>query len=148
MVGFDYMLMPRDADAFALMVQVSAPWLWGKRKAEHERAAREAERAAAAARATANAAGFEDAEATARADATQAQLRVLRDQVLPVAEQALEATRSNYGTGQAELVSLLETERALLDIRLAVVRQRAALADAIADLRRARGLDLLPEVKP
>jgi outer membrane protein TolC len=148
MVGFDYMLMPDAPDAYALMIQVSAPWLWGKRKPEQERAAREADRAAAAARATANAAAFEEVDASARVDAVKAQLGVLRDTVLPLAERVLEATRSNYATGQADLVSLLDAERALLDARLSVVRQRAALGAAIADVRRARGIDLLPEVTP
>lgn len=148
MVGFDYMLMPQAPDAFAVMVQVSAPWLWGKRRPEAERASLEAIRAQTSIAATENAAAFENAEAGARVEAAKAQLTVLRDDVLPRSERAVEALRTSYVTGQGDLVSLIDAERSLLDTRLAVVRQRAALGDAIADLRRARGLDLIPSDKP
>jgi outer membrane protein TolC len=67
---------------------------------------------------------------------------------VPRAERALQAMRASYASGDADLVALIDAERALLDARLSAVRQRAALADAAADLRRALGLDLLEEVKP
>jgi outer membrane protein TolC len=148
MVGFDYMLMPGFPDAYSVMLQVGVPWLSSRRSSEAERSAAEAQASRDAARTVANAARYELAEASARAESAKAQLAVLEGEVVPRAERTLDAMRASYASGDADLVSLLDAEGALLDARLSAVRQRAALADAAADLRRASGIDLLEQVKP
>jgi outer membrane protein TolC len=148
MVGFDYMLMPGLPDAYSVILQVGVPWFSARRASDAERAAAEAQRARDAAAATLNAARYEEAEARARANAAKAQLGVLDGDVVPRAERTLQAMRASYATGDADLVALLDAESALADARLSAVRQRAALADAAADLRRALAVDLLEEVKP
>jgi outer membrane protein TolC len=80
--------------------------------------------------------------------AARAQLSVTEEHLVPGTERTLEATRASYAAGQVDLVALLDAESALLDARLSRVRQRAAQADAIADLRRALGLSLFPEEQP
>jgi outer membrane protein, heavy metal efflux system len=148
MVGFDYMLMPSFPDAYSVMVQVGVPWFSSRRASEAERARAEAERTRDAAAAAVNAARYELAEARARAQAAKAQLAVLEEDVLPRADRTLQAMRASFASGDADLVALIDAERVLLDTRLSAVRQRAALADAAADLRRALAIDLLEEVKP
>lgn len=148
MVGFDYMLMPGLPDAYSAMIQVGAPWLSARRAAEADRAEAEAQRARDAAAAVANAARYEEAEARARAQAAKAQLAVLEGDVATRADRTVQAMRASYASGDADLAPLIDAERVLLDARLSAVRQRAALADAAADLRRALALDLLEEVKP
>jgi cobalt-zinc-cadmium efflux system outer membrane protein len=148
MVGFDYMLMPGMPDAYSVMLQVGVPWLSSRRSSEAERAGAEARRARDAVAAAVNAARYEQAEARARADAAKAQLTVLEGDVVARAERTLEATRASYASGDADLTALLSAESALLDAQLSALRQRAALADAAADLRRALAVDLLEEVKP
>jgi outer membrane protein TolC len=147
MVGFDYMLMPGFPDAYSVMLQVGVPWFSSRRAAEAERAAALAQQARASASATTNAARYERVEARARLQAAKAQLAVLQDDVVPRADRTLVALRASYGSGDADLVTLLDAESALIDAQLSAVRQHAALADAAADLRRAIGIDLL-EVKP
>ncbi|HET9598183.1 MAG TPA: TolC family protein, partial [Anaeromyxobacteraceae bacterium] len=112
------------------------------------RAAAEAQRARDAATASVHAARYERTEARARAQAARAQLAVLEGDVVPRADRTLQAMRASYASGDVDLVALLDAESVLLDTRLSAVRQRAALADAAADLRRALGIDLLDEVKP
>ena len=148
MVGFDYMLMPSFPDAYSVMIQVGVPWFSSRRASEAERAAAEADRARDAAAAAVNAARYEVAEARARAQAAKAQLAVLEDDVVPRADRTLQAMRSSYASGDADLVALIDAESVLLDARLSAVRQRAALSDAAADLRRALAIDFLEEVKP
>jgi outer membrane protein TolC len=147
MVGFDYMLMPGMPDAYSVMLQVGVPWFSSRRVSEAERARADAERSRDAVAAAANAARYEQAEAQARAQAAKARLAVLEGDVVPRAERTLEAMRASYSSGDATLVALIDAERALLDAQLSAVRQRAALADAAADLRRALAIDLLEEVK-
>jgi multidrug efflux system outer membrane protein len=148
MVGFDYMLMPGMPDAYSVMLQVGIPWLSGRRASEAERAAADADEARLAEVAAENAAGFEEAEARARARAAKAHLDTLDGEVIPRAVRTADSMRAAYLAGQADLVALLDAERSLLDARLAAVRQRGTLADAIGDLRRALGLDLLDGDKP
>jgi outer membrane protein TolC len=148
MVGFDYMLMPGLPDAYSVTLQVGVPWFSARRASDAGRAQAEAQRARDAATAATNAARYEEAEARARANAAKAQLAVLDGDVVPRAERTLQAMRASYATGDAELVALLDAENVLADARLSAVRQRAALADAAADLRRALAVDLLEEVKP
>jgi outer membrane protein, heavy metal efflux system len=148
MVGFDYMLMPGMPDAYSVMLQVGLPWFSSRRASEAERAAAESQRARDALTSTLTAARYQQAEARGRAQAAEAQLAVLGSDVVPRAERTLDAMRASYASGDADLVSLIDAESALLDARRSAVRQRAALADAAADLRRALGLDLLEEVRP
>lgn len=148
MVGFDYMLMPGMPDAYSVMLQVGVPWFSSRRASEADRAAAEAQAARAAAAAAGNAARYERVEAQARAQAAKAQLAVLEDDVVPRADHTLQAMRASYASGEADLVTIIDAVSVLLDARLSAVRQRAALADAAADLRRALGIDLLEKAKP
>jgi outer membrane protein, heavy metal efflux system len=148
MVGFDYMLMPGFPDAYSVMLQVGVPWFSSRRAAEAERAAAVAQQARASAAATANAARYERLEARARVQAAKAQLAVLHDDVVPRADRTLQALRASYSSGDADLVTLIDAESALIDAQLSAIRQHAALAEAAADLRRALGIDLLEQVKP
>jgi outer membrane protein TolC len=148
MVGFDYQLMPGMPDAYSVMIQVGVPWFSSRRSSEAERAAADARAARDAATAAANAARYEEAEARARAQAAKAQLALLEGEVVTRASRTLDAMRAGYASGDTTLVALLDAESTLLDARLSAVRQRAALADGAADLRRALGVDLLEQVKP
>lgn len=148
MVGFDYMLMPGMPDAYSVMLQVGVPWFSSRRASEADRAAAEAHAARNAAAAALNAARYERVEAQARAQAAKAQLAVLEGDVVPRADHTLQAMRASYAAGEADLVTIIDAESVLVDAQLSSVRQRAALAEAAADLRRALGIDLLEEVKP
>jgi outer membrane protein TolC len=148
MVGFDYMLMPGFPDAYSVMLQVGVPWFSSRRAAEAEHAAAVAQQARASAAVTANAARYERLEARARVQAAKAQLAVLYDDVVPRADRTLQALRASYSSGDADLVTLIDAEGALIDAQLSAIRQHAALAEAAADLRRALGIDLLEQVKP
>lgn len=148
MVGFDYLLTPHMPDAYSVMLQVGVPWFSGRRSAEAARAGAEAESARRLVEATRIAASFEAAEARARARSAKAQADLLESEVLPRAERTVAALRTDYLAGQADLTSMLDAERALLDAGISAVRQRATLAEAIADLRRAEGSDLLEGAAP
>lgn len=59
----------------------------------------------------------------------------LLSNILPVqAEQALASAEAAYAAGRVDALSLLDTERVLLDVRLSAARARADLAIALIDL--------------
>ncbi|MCU0302815.1 MAG: TolC family protein [Thermoanaerobaculales bacterium] len=69
-------------------------------------------------------------------------------EVLPVqAEQALASAEAAYAAGRVEALSLLDTERVLLDVRLSAARARADLAIALIDLEDAIAAPL-PQGEP
>lgn len=143
MVGFDYMLMPGMPDAYSVMLQVPLPWLSRKRDAEADRARAQVLSAEWAVKSARNVTRYELADARARVAAARAELRVLEQMETPIVERAYEATQGNYVAGAATLADVLQASSALLDTHLQTARQRAALSDAIADLRRALGVDLV-----
>lgn len=72
--------------------------------------------------------------------------RTLEDQIglfdkvlIPQADQSLRSTESAYETGEAGVLDLLDSERTLLQVRLANARQRADYMLALAGLERAVG---------
>jgi cobalt-zinc-cadmium efflux system outer membrane protein len=68
-----------------------------------------------------------------------AQERTLVDAVVPAARAAAHATEEAYALGRAQLVAVLDAERALVDARLAALDAQAARATAWADVQHAVG---------
>ena len=58
---------------------------------------------------------------------------------LPASIRAAEAARVGYQSGRTELMSILEAERRVLQLRLELVRARAELERAVVELEWAMG---------
>jgi cobalt-zinc-cadmium efflux system outer membrane protein len=74
-----------------------------------------------------------------RYEAATTQERTLVDAVVPAARAAARATEEAYALGRAQLVAVLDAERALVDARLAALDAQAARATAWADVQHAVG---------
>jgi cobalt-zinc-cadmium efflux system outer membrane protein len=72
-------------------------------------------------------------------EAATTQERTLVDAVVPAARAAARATEDAYALGRAQLVAVLDAERALVDARLAALDAEAARATAWADVQHAVG---------
>lgn len=70
-----------------------------------------------------------------------------RDGLVPKAEQALNAGYAAYQTGEADFLSLLDTQRELLDFQLTVERERARLGKKAAELEMLSGKPLTEFMK-
>jgi outer membrane protein TolC len=62
--------------------------------------------------------------------------------LVPQAEQSFQATRAGYESAKSNFIDLLDSERALLALRLGEIMSEADLARAMAQLERAVGVDL------
>jgi cobalt-zinc-cadmium efflux system outer membrane protein len=80
-------------------------------------------------------------DAYRRTQAASAELRALRERVLPAMQQAKDMTQEGYQAGRVDLLRVLEAQRALLESRIAEAGSFAAWARAVADLERAAGAD-------
>ena len=79
------------------------------------------------------------ADAFLRTEAAAARARALGGQALPALEETRALTEESYRAGRADLVRVLEAQRALVEARLAELEAVATWARAFADLERAAG---------
>lgn len=140
-----YMFMPGERDTVTARAAISwprAPWA---RRGIDARVA-EAREAVAAARARhealANEVRLAVQEAYVRVRTAERRLALLRTSIVPQIEQTFSVVRAAYQTDRAQLLSVLDAQRLLLDIRLEQVQAAAALGSALAELSRAVGADL------
>jgi outer membrane protein TolC len=76
-------------------------------------------------------------------NAARKSVTLYRTGLLPQAELSLKAAEAAYQTGRLEFIGLLETERALRDVRLGYYRTLVTLEQSLADLERAVGRDIV-----
>lgn len=62
--------------------------------------------------------------------------------VLPAAELVADTTRQSYAAGSADLLELIEAQRALLDVRLMIAEARTERERRVAEIEQLAGIDL------
>jgi cobalt-zinc-cadmium efflux system outer membrane protein len=127
---------------YGAAVSMSLPWLWGA--AGHRS---DAERASlGAARTNVEAAGIPvDAEVvTADTSARSAAYRfqILRNRTLPATQRSFDVARSGFENGRTDLMTLLDTRRAIVEVQRGIATARADLDRAVTELEAAVGAEL------
>jgi outer membrane protein TolC len=130
---------PATEHGYGVSASMSLPWLWGG--AGHRRDAQRASLDAAEREreAVELAIARDVTTALAKARSLQTRSAVLEQRALPASVRAAEAARVGYQSGRAELMSILEAERRVVQLRLELVRTRAELERAIVELEWAIG---------
>ena len=143
----DMPLAENGKDSYGLTFGMTLPL----RRARLDAGVREAAEAMSAAReAYRDAANRMEAEVrsiTFELETIQRQMDLYQKALLPQAEQALLSTQAAYSAGSEGVVSLLDIQRELLDVRLGLARLHADYLGSIADLERAIGT-AVPEEDP
>lgn len=88
------------------------------------------------------------AEALARLEAAERQVDLIRDVVLPKARESFDSTLASFGTGRADLNTVLDARRALQRTQLAAAEAQVMRAIAAAELERAIGAPVSEGGKP
>ena len=81
-------------------------------------------------------------DAWAQARGFQDELDLYRRSLLPQAEDTFAASSAGYSSGNVGLISVLDSERTLLGLKLGVIQNEAMLGQALAKLERSVGTDL------
>jgi outer membrane protein, heavy metal efflux system len=142
MVQGGYMLMPGEAGAWTARVGLtwpSAPWARRRLDASITEAAKRREAAVAAVTAAQSRVRAMAAEASARADAANARLQVLRGTLVPQARHLVEASRVGFENGQGTLAEALDAQLTLLEAQLDEARAMRELELARIDLETVLG---------
>ncbi len=129
-------------DAWSIRVGVNLPIWLGKRRAavEEARALRTASSESYAGLKNEIVAEIRDLYAAV--ETSRQTVDLYARQLLPDAENALRSALSSYQTGNLDFLSLLDSERLLLNFRLAYAREIANYRKQIAALERAAGGEL------
>ena len=124
-------------------LSITVPIDQGKYRADIDAAHAEARRAAST---------LEDQRASFLADLSadyaavreaKQSIALYRDQLVPLAESALNVARTEYGSGRGDFLNVLTAEQHRLDTELGLVRMQSEYFRALAELDRASGGGLL-----
>ena len=144
-----YVAMPGQRDAWTATIGITwpkAPWARKGIDARVAEAAAGVGTARARHAAAASAIRLAVHQAYVRADAAREQAALLRTSIVPQSDQTLAVSRAAYQTDQGDFLTLIDNQRVLLDVQRAYYRALSDLEQARADLERAVGTDLLPDV--
>ena len=86
-----------------------------------------------------NAIEFSIRDGVLRAETAFDQLALYERVLIPQAEQALHSTEAAYATGRVQALELIDSERFLLNVRLAHAKLKTDYMKALADIERAVG---------
>jgi outer membrane protein, heavy metal efflux system len=143
-VNRNIFLNPPDNGHDAVMgfVSMNVPiWFW-KLNAEEREASKKLAQSRAMAVEMKNTVDADVQSAWFRAQTLHDQLLLYRQTLLPQAEQSFGATRAGYESAKTTFIDVLDSERALLALRLGEVMTEAELARGMAQLERAVGVNL------
>jgi cobalt-zinc-cadmium efflux system outer membrane protein len=148
-IGAGYQLMPGQTDAWLGKVSITwprAPWSRGRIDARVAEAASSVETARARKRSIESMVKLAVQQAYVRVAAAEERAVLLRTTILPQSRQTLDVSRIAYQTDRVEFLAMLDSARTLLDAQLEYERAVSDLQQALADLERAVGADLTPEM--
>lgn len=133
-----------DGNGWMAMIGISIPLWRGKYRAGVAEASAMVDMATADLDAMRRMAEGEARGARETVVAARERFRALRDDIVPLAEQAIAPTLSAYSAGQVPLVSVVEAAQALWSSQRELVMARAQLGFAWARLRRASSEEVTP----
>jgi outer membrane protein TolC len=144
-----YLVMPHQTDAVLARVGITwpdAPWSRGRTDARVREAAAYIEAAKARQRSMENALRFAVQEPYLRVKAAEKRAALLRTTIVPQSQQTMDVSRIAYQTDRVDFLALLDNERVLLNTQLDYYRALSDFEQAMADLERAVGTEISPDM--
>ncbi|MCQ4574089.1 MAG: TolC family protein [Candidatus Brocadiales bacterium] len=137
-----YMQSDTIADSWRSQVGMNIPWIWGKHRAKVRETKENVQAAEADYQAVQNDVLYEVKDLWVKAINAQSTAKIYSENVIPLAEQSLKAAITEYKTGKLDFLTLMDSERTLLDAELVYYRALADFEINLAELERAVGIPL------
>ncbi|MCB7128862.1 MAG: TolC family protein, partial [Candidatus Brocadiales bacterium] len=137
-----YMQSDTIADSWRSQVGMNIPWIWGKHRAKVRETKENVQAAEADYQAVQNDVLYEVKDLWVKAINAQSTAKIYSENVIPLAEQSLKAAITEYKTGKVDFLTLMDSERTLLDAELVYYRALADFEINLAELERAVGIPL------
>ncbi len=130
------------SDTWASALSINIPWLWSKQKHKVKEAKEELSASVAEREAINNMTLFQIRDIVSMAISAESTIDLFKKGVIPQAEQSLKAARVGYETGENDFMTLIDSQRTLLDAKLQYYRALVQYEQNIARLEMVVGVEL------
>lgn len=138
----EYMQEDGKPDTWASAITINVPWLWPKNRSKVKESREDLNAAKSDYRFINNKTLFEVKDFLTRIQSSESTMNLYKTGVIPQAEQSLKAARIGYETGQVDFLTMIDSQRTLLNSRLLYIRTLADFEQNLANLEKAVGMQL------
>ncbi|MDO8142195.1 MAG: TolC family protein [Candidatus Brocadiales bacterium] len=138
----EYMQEDKRSDTWASSLTVNVPWLWPKNRSKVMESKEGLSAAKSDYRFINNKTLFEVKDFLVRMQSAESTINLYKTGVIPQAEQSLKAARIGYEADKVDFLTLIDSQRILLNSRLLYSRALADFEQNLANLEGAVGIQL------
>jgi outer membrane protein, heavy metal efflux system len=138
----EYMQEDKRSDTWASSLTINVPWLWPKNRSKVKESKEGLNAANADYRFINNKTMFEVKDLLVRVQSSESTINLYKTGVIPQAEQSLKAARIGYEADRVDFLTLIDSQRILLNSRLLYCRALTDFEQNLANLERAVGIQL------
>jgi len=139
----EYMQEDKRSDTWASSLTINVPWLWPKNRSKVKESKEGLNAANADYRYINNKTMFEVKDLLVRVQSSESTINLYKTGVIPQAEQSLKAARIGYEADRVDFLTLIDSQRILLNSRLLYCRALTDFEQNLANLERAIGIQLI-----
>lgn len=132
----------RRPDTWASAITINVPWLWPKNRSKVKESKEDLSAAKSDYRFINNKALFEVKDFLVRIQSSESTLNLYKTGVIPQAEQSLKAARIGYEADRVDFLTLIDSQRILLNSKLLYYRALTDFEQNLANMERAVGMQL------
>lgn len=138
----EYMQEDGSPDTWASAITINVPWLWPKNRSKVKEAKEDLSAAESDYRFINNKTLFEVKDFLVKIQSSESTVNLYKTGVIPQAEQSLKAARIGYEADRVDFLTLIDSQRILLNSRLLYYRARTDFEQNLANMERAVGMQL------
>lgn len=138
----EYMQEDKRSDTWASAITINVPWLWPKNRSKVKEAKEDLYAAESDYRFINNKTLFEVKDFLVKVQSSESTVNLYKTGVIPQAEQSLKAARIGYEADRVDFLTLIDSQRILLNSRLLYTRALADFEQNLANMERAVGIQL------
>lgn len=138
----EYGRIDNASDTWSSSLSINIPWLWSKRKYEVKEAKDELKAAIADKDTVNNQTLFELRDIISMLISAESTVNLFQTSVIPQAQQSLDAARIGYETGNIDFLTLIDSQRTLLDAKLQYYKAITQYEQNLARLEKTVGVEL------
>ena len=138
----EYMQEDKRSDTWASSLTINVPWLWPKNRSKVKESKEDLNAANADYRFINNKTMFEVKDLLVKIQSSESTINLYKTGVIPQAEQSLKAARIGYEADRVDFLTLIDSQRILLNSRLLYYRALVDFEQNLANMERAIGRQL------
>lgn len=138
----EYMQEDGKPDTWASAITINVPWLWPKNRSKVKESREDLNAAKSEYRFINNKTLFEVKDFLVKIQSSESTINLYKTGVIPQAEQSLKAARIGYEADRVDFLTLIDSQRILLNSRLLYFRALTDFEQNLANMERTVGMQL------